>query len=64
MPTTKLLLGTIDANGQVTPRPIIVTLGADNRIVSWSDLDGREPHSTTAERALLQLPSLTLKRLD
>lgn len=62
--STKLLLGTIDADGHVDPRPVIVTFGADNRISGWSRLDGHEPHSTTTERALLQLPSLTLKHLD
>lgn len=61
---TKLLLGTIDADGHVDPRPVIVTIGANNRIADWSRLDGHEPHSTTAERALLQLPSLTLRKLD
>lgn len=61
--TRHILPGMVNAEGKVDPTPVIVTLDADGRITGWHPLDGHEPNSTTPLRALLSLPSLTLRPL-
>lgn len=62
MPSNHLLLGTIDARGHISPTPIVVTLN-DGHVTHWSPLTGHEPAATTPLRALLHLPTLTLRPL-
>ncbi|MBD5325384.1 MAG: hypothetical protein HDS04_01740 [Bacteroides sp.] len=64
MTTDHLLLGTIDDDGRVCPRPVVVTLLPDGTVASWHYLTGHEPHSTTPLRALLRLPAPSLHPLD
>lgn len=61
--TSHLLPGTIDADGHVDPKPVIVTLSADGKVTSSRQLDGHEPPFTTPLPCLLHLPTLTLRSL-
>lgn len=47
--TSKLYIGTIDAAGHVTPRPVVVTPHG------WHYLDGHEPPATTFTLSLLPI---------
>lgn len=61
--TTNLLLGTIDPDGRIDPRPVIVTLRPDGQVADWHHLAAHEPPSTIPLRALLRLPCATLHPL-
>lgn len=58
--TKLLLIGTIDAEGCVDPRPVVADTDADGRVNAWRYLDGYEPASTLSTRSLLHLPTLTI----
>lgn len=47
---SKLYIGTIDANGHVDPRPVIVDAQG------WRHLSGHEPPSTTFSPTLFPIP--------
>lgn len=54
--TSKLHIGTISADGNVTSRPAIALYGPSGNLLGWHYLSGHEPHSTTFEPTLLEIP--------
>lgn len=63
MTSKHLLPGTIDGQGRVAATPVIVELDASGRVVSFAGISAHEPCFTTPLRALLHLPTLTLREL-
>jgi len=51
----KLFIGTIDAAGNVDPRPVIAEFDDAGRLLSRHHLDGQEPHSTIFSPTLLRI---------
>lgn len=58
-----LLLGTVDADGHVDARPVVVELDEHGCVKSWQPLGACETASTVTLRALLRLPQQTLSHL-